>query len=63
MGIAESPYWAFIVLVLGSHYVIFQTDDERQAVRFCMDSKHPSNVIRTSDNTVIYCNIDNPHNC
>lgn len=56
MASDESPYWAFIVRVAGSHYVIHQTDDERDAIRFCAESNRPCNVIRTSDNETIYRN-------
>jgi hypothetical protein len=46
--------------VLGSPDVIFQTDVARDAVRYCMGSNKPCNVIETSNDEVIYRNCYHP---
>jgi hypothetical protein len=49
--------WEFIVRALGSPTVLHQSDDEGDAVRYCLRCDRPARVIRTADDESIYCNI------
>ena len=48
--------WRYVVRLLENQGVIFSTDSEDQAVRFCLKYDRPAKVVKSITNEVIYEN-------